>query len=204
MAPTWRFSIEIPIDWPTWPAGESLSNRTFKRLQPSTRSSKQRETPKHWIRFLRLMAEEHPRRLWVYWKQPKVTPDPSCLILTFLSPSAEQRLKLQHPGEVLFGREASLTVRKQARDAYLGVAARLAAVPAVKGKTLRELLASPGQSTLWWYHRVSAKDCEADPTFDRIIALFTIVKVAGDRGIREIVLVGAPAEFPATLGQKFR
>ena len=150
------------------------------------------------------MAEEHPRRLWVYWKQPKVTPDPSCLILTFLSPSAEQRLKLQHPGEVLFGREASLTVRKQARDAYLGVAARLAAVPAVKGKTLRQLLASPGQSSLWWYHRVSAKDCEADPTFDRIIALFTIAKVAGDRGIREIVLVGAPAEFPATLRQKFR
>jgi len=150
------------------------------------------------------MAEEHPRRLWVYWKQPKVTPDPSCLILTFLSPSAEQRLKLQHPGEVLFGREASLTVRKQARDAYLGVAARFAAVPAVKGKTLRELLASPGQSTRWWYHRVSAKDCEADPTFDRIIALFTIAKVAADRGIREIVLVGAPAEFPAALGQKFR
>src|SRR2546430_11721947 len=120
-----------------------------------------------------------------------VMPDPSCLILTFLSPSAEQRLKLRHPGEVLFGREASLTVRKQARDAYLSVAARLAAVPAVNGKTLRQLLTSPGQSSLCWDHRVSAKDCEADPTFDRIIALFTIVKVAGDRGIREIVLVGA-------------
>src|SRR5207244_8624990 len=116
----------------------------------------------------------------------------------------EQRLKLQHSGEVLFGREASLTVRKQARDAYLGVAARLAAVPAVKGKTLRELLASPGQSTRWWYHRVSAKDCEADPTFDRIIALFTIVKVAADRRIRELVLVGAPTEITAALRQNFR
>src|SRR5438552_15127997 len=96
------------------------------------------------------MAEEHPRRLWVYWKQPKVTPDPSCLILTFLSPSAEQRLKLQHPGEVLFGREASLTVRKQARDAYLGVVGRLAAVPAVRCKRSRQLLAWPGQSSRWW------------------------------------------------------
>src|SRR5256885_17181090 len=116
------------------------------------------------------MAEERPRRLWVYWKQPKVTPDPSCLILTFLSPSAEQRLKLRHYGEVLFGREASLAVCKQARDAYLGVAARLAAVPAVKGKTLRQLLASPVQSSRWGYHRVPPKDAEAVPTLDRITA----------------------------------
>src|SRR5207244_10860463 len=94
------------------------------------------------------MAEEHPRRLWVYWKQPKVTPDPSCLILTFLSPSAEQRLKLRHPGEVLFGREASLTVRKQARDAYLRPPAPLPALPPLTPNTLPPLLPSPRPTTL--------------------------------------------------------
>src|SRR3989475_11663530 len=150
------------------------------------------------------MAEEHPCRLWVCWKEPKGTPDSGCLILTFLAPSAEQKLKLRHKGEVLFGREASLAVRKQARDSYLRVVAHLAAVPAAKGKTLRQLLASPGQSSRWWYHRVSFKDCEADPTFDLIVALFTIGRVAADRGFRELVIVGAPADISAALKQNFR
>src|SRR2546427_5212908 len=134
------------------------------------------------------MPEGKPRRLWVCWKEPGAAPDASDTILTFLPPSAERRLKLQHAGEVLFAREASLTVRKEARSAYLGAAARLAAVPVSNGKTLRQLLASAGQASQWWYHRVSFKDCEADPTFDRIIALFTIVRVAEERGIHELVL----------------
>src|SRR5207249_12145345 len=40
--------------------------------------------------------------------------------------------------------------------------------------------------------------------FDRIIALFTIGKVAADRGMRELVLVGAPVEITAGLKQNFR
>jgi hypothetical protein len=150
------------------------------------------------------MAEERSRRLWVCWKEPAGAPDPGDSILTFLLPSSERRLKLQHPGEVLFGREASLAVRKEARSAYLEVAARLAAVPVSDGKTLRQLLASPGQASRWWYHRVSFKDCEADPTFDRIIALFTIIRVAEERGIHELVLVGGPPEFRLALKQLFR
>src|SRR5438105_2156339 len=119
------------------------------------------------------MAEENRRRLWVCWKEPKVAPGPADCILTFLSPSAERRLKLQHPGEVLFAREVSRDIRKSARSAYLAAAARLAVVPAQNGKALRQFLASSGQASRWWYHPVSFKDCEADPTFDRIIAVFT-------------------------------
>jgi hypothetical protein len=150
------------------------------------------------------MPEEKPRRLWVCWKEPGVAPDPSDSILTFLLPSAERHLKLQHSGEVVFGREASLAVRKEARRTYLGVAARLPATPLSSGKTVRQLMASPGEASQWWYHRVSFKDCEADPTFDRIIALFTILRVAEDRRIRDLVLVGGPAEFGLALKELFR
>ena len=145
-----------------------------------------------------------PSRLWVCWREANLAPDPGDCILTFLLPSIEQKLKLRHPGEVLFGREASLAVRKEARRAYLLIAARLAAVPVAEGKTLRQLLASPGQSSRWWYHRVSFKDCEVDPTFDRVIALFTIIKVAEERGIGDLVLVGGPPEFRAVLEQSLR
>ena len=117
---------------------------------------------------------------------------------------AEEAAVLPALEEVLFGREASLAVRKDARRAYLLIAARLAAVPVAEGKTLRQLLASPGQSSRWWYHRVSFKDCEADPTFDRVIALFTIIKVAEERGIGDLVLVGGPPEFRAVLEQSLR
>ena len=90
------------------------------------------------------MAEERPRRLWVCWKQPKAIPEAGDLILTFLLPSAEHSLHLRYSGRVLFAREASLRVRKQARDAYLRAAARGAAVPVANGKTLRQLLRVTG------------------------------------------------------------
>ena len=150
------------------------------------------------------MAEERPRRLWVCWKQPKAIPEAGDLILTFLLPSAEHSLHLRYSGRVLFAREASLRVRKQARDAYLRAAARCAAVPVANGKTLRQLLTVTGQSSRWWYHPVSFKDCESDPTFDRIIALFTIAKIADEHSIRDLVLVGAPHDLTAVLRQRFR
>src|SRR5437016_486355 len=139
------------------------------------------------------MAEGKPRRLWVCWKEPGAAPDSSDAILTFLLPSAEQRMKVAHRGEVLFGREASLMVRKEARSAYFEVVARLAV-----------LMASNGRTNWWWYHRVSFKDCEADPTFDRLIALFTILQVARERGIHNLVLVGGQPEFRRVLQESFQ
>src|SRR5207247_1436149 len=62
----------------------------------------------------------------------------------------------------------------------------------------------PGECSRWWYHRASFKDCEADPIFNRMIALFTILKIAEERNIRDIVLVGAPAEFAVALKTAFR
>src|SRR5438105_903880 len=143
-------------------------------------------------------------RLWVCWREPTAIPDFADCILTFLLPSIEQRLKLKHPGEVLFGREVSLPIRKQARADYLSISARMAAVPLANGKTLRQRFADSGECSRWWYHRASFKDCEADPIFNRMIALFTILKIAEERNIRDIVLVGAPAEFAVALKTAFR
>jgi surface carbohydrate biosynthesis protein (TIGR04326 family) len=121
-----------------------------------------------------------------------------------LLPSVEEQLKRRHSGEVILGRKASLSVRKQARQTYLSIAAGLATVPAANGKSLRRTLARPDQASRWWYHLLSFKDCEVDPTFERIIALFTIIEVARNRGIHEIVLVGGPIEITLVLEQAFR
>src|SRR5690349_9863727 len=138
------------------------------------------------------MAEDKSRRLWICWEQPGTAPDPADTILTFLRPSAEQRLKREHPGEVIFGREASSAVRKRARTAYLGIVGHLAPL-------LAPPMAAAGRASRWWYHRVSFKDCEADPTFDRVVALFTILHVANERGIREFVFVGGLQEIRQVL-----
>jgi len=140
------------------------------------------------------------KRLWVCWKEPETAPDPSDSVLTFLLPSAEQRLKVRHPGEVLFGREESLPIRQQARSTYLSISARLAAVPGPGGKTLRQLLSRGGKSSQWWYHPVSFKDCETDPAFDRIIALFTILKRFAAKDVSNLpVVTHETPDFPMGL-----
>jgi len=143
-------------------------------------------------------------RLLVLWREPSTPPGPTDVILSFLLPSIEEQLKRRHSGEIILGREASLAVRKQARQAYLSIAAGLAAVPAANGKSLRRMLARPDQASRWWYHLLSFKDSEVDPTFERIITLFTIVEVARARGIRDIVLVGGPVDISLVLEQTFR
>lgn len=124
-------------------------------------------------------------------------------MLSFLLPSVEEALQRRHVGEFILGREASMSVREQARRTYLTMVARLGAVPAGDGRTLREMLARPGQASRWWYHLLSFKDCEVDSTFEWLIALFTIVKVAQDRHITHIALVGAPSPIAAVLKQAF-
>src|SRR5262249_18624101 len=119
------------------------------------------------------MVPVRSSRLWVCWDLPPVKPDPTDTILSFLRPSREDDLKNRHACEVLPAREASLSVRQKAREIYLRIVGRIGATEISDGITLRAALAKPGRTSAWWYHPVSFKDCETDPTFDRLIAIQT-------------------------------
>src|SRR5258706_14281658 len=117
------------------------------------------------------MAQERSSRLWVCWDWPPELPKESDLVLSFLSPSKEEGLRNHHAGEIMSAREASLSVRSEARATYLRIVARIGAVRLAGGSTLRQALSDENATNAWWYHPVSFKDCESDPTFDRIIAI---------------------------------
>lgn len=138
-------------------------------------------------------------RLWVCWAKPDALPPGDVPILTFLPPSAEEDIQREHQGPVIFGREAALGVRSEARALYLDLVAKLGLVAREGGPTLRQALARPGEASRWWYHPVSFKDCESSPTFDWIIATLTIRAIAEKYGVGSVRLYGAPREVAAVL-----
>lgn len=140
-------------------------------------------------------------RLWVCWQEPAQLPG-NDLVLSFMPPAAEEELASQHQGPFVRAREASLAVRKEARELYIAMVAQLGVAPC-GNRTLRAALASPGQASRWWYHRAAFKDCESDPTYERIVWIMTIRAIANQERLRRLVLVGAPGEVAAVLKSAF-
>ncbi len=141
--------------------------------------------------------------LWVCWKAPLALPGPEATLLSFLSPSVEERLGTWR-GTLIRAREASQLVRAQAKQDYLQVVAQLGIVQrGPQGQTFRQTLAQPGQESQWWYHPVTSRDCEDEPIFDRMIAVLTIEAVAKQFGLHHLMLVGAPQEVVAVLKSCF-
>src|ERR1041385_8080567 len=138
------------------------------------------------------MMAGHNSRLWVCWARPPEQPQSCDTVLSFLRPSCEENLRTEHSCEVVAGREESLSIRSESRETYLRLVARIGTARLSDGMTLRQALGKDKITSSWWYHPVSFKDCEVDPTFDRIIAIKTIRKVADERGITNIEFVGAP------------
>lgn len=141
--------------------------------------------------------------LWVCWKKPLTLPEAGGVLLSFLPPSDEEALPAQFAGTLVRAREASRGIRAEAGRWYVDCVARLGACQDETGRTLRQALASAGQTSSWWYHPVSFRDSEGDPTFNWILAVHTIEAVADRHKIHRLVLVGAPAEVAAALRSRF-
>lgn len=141
--------------------------------------------------------------LWACW-----TPPPrgltGAVVVSFLSPSMEEQLAQTGGVEIIRAREASRQVRQTARQLYQELVARAGTTLGPHDGTLRQALARPGEASRWWYHPVSFRDCEGDPTFDRLIAILTIQAVASQRGLTHVVLCGAAPETAAVLRSAFR
>jgi len=141
--------------------------------------------------------------LLVCWKKPRALPEAGGVLLSFLPPSDEEALLRQFIGTLVRAREASREIRAEAGRWYVDCVARLGACQDEAGQTLRQALASAGQASTWWYHPVSFRDSEGDPTFNWILAVHAIEAVADRHGIHRLVLVGAPGEVAAALRSRF-
>ena len=137
-------------------------------------------------------------RLIVCWTSPVgASAGP---VLSFLPPAAEEDLAGRVSDRFLRAREVPAEARAQARVDYLKTSARIGA-ERVGGRTLREE-ASDGNA--WWYHPVSYKDCENDPTFGGILALRAILWAADAVSADTVETWGAPPEIVAALNGRFK
>nr|WP_319395150.1 F-box protein [uncultured Desulfobacter sp.] len=125
------------------------------------------------------------------------------LILSFLSPKTEQHLIEKFAGQVLIGRSRMDAVREQARNFYVDIVARMGASPCSNKKSLRQILATSGSNTCWWYHFCSNKDVEADLTYNYILQIFTIADIADSNKIERIVLHGDANKVAAVLANRY-
>lgn len=149
------------------------------------------------------MNASSARTLRVCWLKPAAPPDESDIVLSFLSPSIEQEIRDSFRCPVLSAREASLQVRTLARDLYIDLVARIGIVDSGSGETFRRSICPTGETSPWWYHRVTFKDCEADPIFEWIVAVLTIRQVAKQHGLDRLLLAHSPHPVAQALKSEF-
>lgn len=141
--------------------------------------------------------------MWICWKRPDRMPSEHVFILSFMKPSTESELVKTIGSRLISAREASLKTRGEARHIYLSIIASIGTVDLGGGFTFRQALLNESGTSRWWFHPVTAKDCERDPIFDMIIAVLTIRQEVHARQIFRLKLVGAPASVCKVLGAVF-
>lgn len=147
----------------------------------------------------------HEKKLWVCWAKPTCLPPENIRILSFLKPSDEESFMQNIPERnQISGRILSQDVKDDALELYTELVARIGAEKIGKSSSLREQLKPQGGNSLWWYHPVSFKDCETDATFNRLIQIILIDRIASEENIEKIVLWGADDTIVSVLRSKYR
>lgn len=157
-------------------------------------------------KMMRNDQDIYERTLWVCWVKPTYLPSENTRILSFLRPSDEDIfLKNISEKNRVSGRRLAQEIKDEALELYTDLVARLGAEKNDKDISLRELLrGDSGEVSLWWYHPVSYKDCEADPTFNRLVQILLIDRVATEENLRKLVLWGADNAIVKALSNKYR
>ncbi|MBN1870820.1 MAG: hypothetical protein JW847_09630 [Candidatus Omnitrophica bacterium] len=126
------------------------------------------------------------------------------VVLSFLKPSVEEEMRKQgKTAELIFARQKAADVKQKALDMYVEMVAQLGTVSLKDGKTLRKALEDGEGISSWWFHPVSRKYCEGEPTFNHIIQILAISQVAEDHGCSHIIVYGGPYEIADALGKRF-
>lgn len=120
-------------------------------------------------------------------------------VLSFLSPQKEDDLRKTRGSAVVSAREMAPRVKDDAVALYTDIVAKIGAAPCGAGETLRTALKNKDGVSLWWFHKVSEKDCESEQTFRFITEILIIRSAAADARCGRIVLVGGSAEVAGSL-----
>jgi len=132
--------------------------------------------------------------LWVLWKKPSVEIPEDNAVLSFLSPIDENELTESNIKNNFIGREVSQStdIRSKALQLYNQIIAEIGIAPGTRGQTLRQSLLFNNTTSAWWFHPVTSRNTEGDPTFNTILQILTIRKIGTELGVKKIVLCGAP------------
>lgn len=133
--------------------------------------------------------------VWACWQKPQASFPPTDYLLSFLSPSDELACEPICPSRIISARKIFQTVMDEARKIYIDIVARIGTVLYDEKRTFRQALAKPGWASQWWFHPVSAKNCEYDPTFYFILSILTVNFVMHEYGLQRLVLVGATPDL---------
>lgn len=142
------------------------------------------------------------KTLWVCWKEPEKA-DGDAVLLSFLCPSKEEKVKREFKGKFISARQIAPGVKDHARALYVRLIANIGCAAARNGKTLRECLKNKEGVSLWWFHKVSEKDCESDNAFNVIIEALVIASVAETEKCDDIVLYGGVQELRDVLKESY-
>ena len=141
--------------------------------------------------------------LWACWNKPSVSIPEADYLLSFLSPQDELDYDQTFYGRLIRAREEFVKIEEEARKNYIDLVAGIGVVPYDKHRTFRQALGGAGKHSRWWWHPVSAKNCEYDPTYFFILSMMTIVSVMRDYGFEKLVLVDAPSNIARILRESF-
>ncbi len=149
---------------------------------------------------------ERPRAdnaLWVCWEEPTPLPDENATIVSFLRPGREDALRKNFKGTLISARENAPRVKEKARAIYINLIARIGATALGDGGTLRKVLENDDGVSLWWFHKVSERDCESDATFRLITEILIIRSVADSMKCKDMFLCGGCKEVAQVLGDLY-
>ncbi len=141
--------------------------------------------------------------LHVLYSPPSVRIPHGDFVLCFLSPQEEEILPQEIRKRIIVGRREVDRHREAAERFYKELLPRFSATPC-GGKTLRQSLAMEGASNPWWYHQVSCRAVEWDPTFNTILHVFAVDGVAKERHVSAIAFHGGGKDLAEAFKQKYR
>ncbi len=136
--------------------------------------------------------------LHVLFDLPKENISPENIVLSFLTPDKEQKFIKPFKGRLFIGRLEMNRIREKTRLFYIDLVARIGATPC-HGKTLRQYLHQPNAGNPWWYHPFTAKSCEHDQMFNRLLQIFTIIQIYEQGNNQFLVLHGGSQEVANVL-----
>jgi hypothetical protein len=141
----------------------------------------------------------------VLWDLPSSELAGGATVLSFLSPRLEHELIARGAAkDVVTMARGMDAVSAEALVLYLDIVADIGLYTLPNGKTLREALRGKDKASLWWYHPVTFRDSESDPTFTNILSILAIARAVGAVGTTELRLVRPPAGVAEVLRSRYR